>query len=65
MQIEIKANEKKLFEQLRDAGEQLTYPTYVIGGYVRDKILNRPSKDIDIVCVGSGIKLAQQLAKQL
>jgi tRNA nucleotidyltransferase/poly(A) polymerase len=65
MQIEIKANEKKLFEQLRDAGEQLAYPTYVIGGYVRDKILNRPSKDIDIVCVGSGIELAQQLAKQL
>lgn len=65
MQIEIKANEKKLFDQLRDAGEQLAYPTYVIGGYVRDKILNRPSKDIDIVCVGSGIELAQQLAKQL
>ena len=65
MQIEIKANEKRLFEQLRDAGEQLAYPTYVIGGYVRDKILNRPSKDIDIVCVGSGIELAQQLAKQL
>ncbi|MGH1336163.1 MAG: CCA tRNA nucleotidyltransferase [Aureispira sp.] len=65
MQIEIKANEKKLFDQLRKAGEQLTYPTYVIGGYVRDKILNRPSKDIDIVCVGSGIELAQQLAQQL
>lgn len=65
MQIEIKANEKKLFEQLQVAGEQLGYPTYVIGGYVRDKILNRPSKDIDVVCVGSGIELAQQLAKQL
>lgn len=65
MQIEIKTNEKELFEQLRTAGEQLAYPTYVIGGYVRDKILHRPSKDIDIVCVGSGIELAQQLAKQL
>lgn len=65
MQIEIKANEKKLFEELRLAGEQLAYPTYVIGGYVRDRILNRPSKDVDIVCVGSGIELAQQLAKQL
>jgi tRNA nucleotidyltransferase/poly(A) polymerase len=65
MQIEIKANEKKLFEQLRDAGEQLNYPTYIIGGYVRDRILQRPSKDVDVVCVGSGIELAQQLAKQL
>ncbi len=65
MQIEIEANEKNLFEQLRKAGEQLDYPTYIIGGYVRDKFLKRPSKDIDVVCVGSGIELAQQLAKQL
>lgn len=38
---------------------------YVIGGYVRDLILKRPSKDIDIVTLGSGIHLAQQVAKEI
>jgi putative nucleotidyltransferase with HDIG domain len=39
--------------------------TYVVGGYVRDLILKRPSKDIDFVCVGSGIGLAQGVAQAL
>jgi poly(A) polymerase len=39
-------------------------PTYVIGGYVRDSILGRQSKDIDIVVVGSGIELARKVAKE-
>ncbi len=38
---------------------------YVIGGYVRDLLLDRPSKDIDIVCVGSGIHLAQKVKDHL
>jgi putative nucleotidyltransferase with HDIG domain len=37
--------------------------TYVVGGYVRDLILGRPSKDIDFTCVGSGIHLSQEVAK--
>jgi putative nucleotidyltransferase with HDIG domain len=40
-------------------------PAYVVGGYVRDRLLARASKDIDIVCVGSGIELAQQVAGEL
>ncbi len=39
--------------------------SYVIGGYVRDLILNRPSKDVDIVVQGSGIKIARQVAERL
>lgn len=39
--------------------------TYIIGGYVRDRILQRPSKDIDIVVAGSGIDLAQKVANKL
>lgn len=64
MKIAIKAAEKELFEQLSTAAQTLGYPAYVIGGYVRDRILGRPSKDIDVVCVGSGIELAEQLATQ-
>jgi len=40
-------------------------PAYVIGGYVRDALLNRPSKDVDIVVVGSGIDLARRVAKEI
>lgn len=39
--------------------------TYVIGGYVRDLLLGRPSKDIDIVCIGSGIDLAKHVKNRL
>ncbi len=39
--------------------------TYVVGGYVRDLIMDKPSKDIDIVCVGSGIDLASKIADRL
>lgn len=46
-------------------GRRLGYPTYLIGGYVRDLLLNRPTKDIDIVCVGSGIELAEKVANAL
>jgi len=54
-----------LFQIIGQVADQLSMPTYVVGGYARDLILNRPSKDIDFVCVGSGIQLAQQVAKTL
>ena len=49
------------FIKVKDAAEKLHLETYVIGGYVRDLILKRESKDIDFVCIGSGIKLAEQV----
>ena len=39
--------------------------TYVVGGYVRDLIMGKSSKDIDVVCVGSGIDLAKKVASSL
>lgn len=55
----------KSFDIISEAADQLNVEAYVIGGYVRDIFLNRPSKDIDIVCVGSGIQLAGTVASQL
>ena len=55
----------KIFQTVGKAGDALGYPVYVVGGYVRDLLLKRPSKDIDFVCVGSGIDLARRSAKDL
>ena len=54
-----------IFKTLSKVADELQLETYVIGGFVRDIILKRPSKDIDIVCVGSGIDLAKAVAKTL
>lgn len=65
MVFDIQAHERKIFQLIGEVGEELGFPTYVVGGYVRDRLLARPSKDIDIVCVGSGIELAQKVASRL
>lgn len=54
-----------IFKVISEATDQLKQETYVIGGFVRDLILNRPSPDIDVVTVGSGIELAEIVAKKL
>jgi poly(A) polymerase len=63
MNLKSKLEEHEIFERVSAAGTRLGIKTYVVGGYVRDLILNRPSKDIDFTCVGSGISLAQEVAK--
>lgn len=55
----------KIFEHITEVAEQLNQETYVIGGFVRDLYLQRPSKDIDIVTLGSGIQLAEKVAERL
>ena len=45
--------------------DEMGRETYIIGGFVRDAFLNKSSKDIDIVTVGSGIELAQKVAAKL
>ncbi|TAG88021.1 MAG: HD domain-containing protein [Bacteroidetes bacterium] len=52
-----------VFELLAQSGQQLNVPTYLVGGLVRDWILERPCTDIDVVCVGSGIVLAEKFAE--
>ena len=59
------ALEHPIFRIVGEVGDRLGVETYVVGGYVRDIILKRPSKDIDFVCVGSGIGLAQGVAQAL
>lgn len=55
----------KPFHLISEAADELGVEAYVIGGYVRDIFLNRPSKDIDIVAIGSGIELARLVARKL
>jgi poly(A) polymerase len=54
--------ERKVLEQIATAAHELGTPCYLIGGFVRDKLLNRRTKDMDVVCVGDGISLAHKVA---
>lgn len=54
----------KVFEALKTAVNESGMESYLIGGFVRDLILERTSKDVDVVCVGSGIKLAEKFLKK-
>ena len=65
MVFDIQKHERKLFRLIQQTSEELNFPVYVVGGYVRDRLLGRASKDMDIVCLGSGIELARKLAEKL
>ncbi len=54
-----------IFKEISYTADSLEYECYVVGGYVRDLFLERPSTDIDVVVVGSGIHMAKSLAKRL
>ncbi|MCB0733856.1 MAG: HD domain-containing protein [Flavobacteriales bacterium] len=54
-----------VFAAIAKAAKQLDQPVYVVGGFVRDLLLQRPCKDIDIVTVGDGLILAEQAARLL
>ncbi|MFP4089451.1 MAG: CCA tRNA nucleotidyltransferase [Cyclobacteriaceae bacterium] len=54
-----------VFKLIADAAASLQLPAYVVGGYVRDLILKRASKDIDVVCLGDGISLAKEVARRI
>ncbi|EID34037.1 HDIG domain protein [Prevotella sp. oral taxon 306 str. F0472] len=53
--------DKDIFHHISNATDKLGLECYVVGGYVRDLFLERPSNDIDVVVVGSGIQVASEL----
>lgn len=57
--------DKDIFHKISEAADSLQLECYVVGGYVRDLFLERPSNDIDVVVVGSGILVASELKKML
>ena len=56
---------KPIFMQISATADELGLECYVVGGYVRDIFLQRPSVDIDVVVVGSGIQMAEAFGKRL
>jgi putative nucleotidyltransferase with HDIG domain len=54
-----------IFDRIAHEADTLGVDAYVIGGFVRDLIMGRPSKDIDVVCIGSGIALAEAVGNAL
>lgn len=63
--MDIQCNEAEIFifKKIAAAAEKTGMECYAIGGFVRDKIIGRDIKDIDLVCTGDGIKLAEEAAK--
>ena len=58
--------EQKIFETISEVADSLKVDTYIVGGFVRDILLNKELKqDIDIMCVGSGIELAKKIQKKI
>lgn len=65
MVFNILPQEREVFNLIAKAAKNCGVHAYVVGGYVRDRLLARQTKDIDIVCVGDGIQLANEVASLL
>jgi poly(A) polymerase len=64
MYINCTDKELIVLKKIAHAAASLNVPCYLIGGFVRDKILGRDTKDMDVVCIGDGIDLAYKVAEQ-
>lgn len=64
MDILCTPKELSVIKKVAASAQQLGMPAYLIGGFVRDKLLNRPTKDADFVCVGDGMSLAKTASEQ-
>lgn len=63
MDIALSDNELMIVQKIANAANKLGFRCYLIGGFVRDKILNRPTKDADFVCAGDALELARLVSK--
>ena len=64
MYIHCTYKELIIFKKIEESAAALHVPCYLIGGFVRDTIIGRPTKDMDIVCIGDGIALAHAVAQK-
>lgn len=64
MMIDCTDKELAILKMIGSCAQQLQLPCYLVGGFVRDKLLQRPCKDLDFVCVGDGIALAHAVAEK-
>ena len=64
MDIQCTDKELFIFKKISNVAGELGLPCYLIGGFVRDKIIGRSTKDADIVCLGDGIELAHKVAER-
>ncbi len=62
MNISCTKDELLMLQKIAAAAQLSDMPAYLVGGFVRDKIMGRPTKDIDIVCLGDAIEVARKLA---
>lgn len=65
MRLEVTTAERELFEVVRKAAQALHQDAFVVGGFVRDRLLNIPCKDLDFVTVGDGPALAEKVSELL
>ncbi len=63
MQIQCSENEMQVFRKIAAAAEKIGTPAFIVGGFVRDKLIGRSTRDADIVCLGDGITLAHEVSK--
>jgi len=63
MDIHSTNKELTILKKIAHAADELQMPCYLIGGFVRDKIIGRVTKDADVVCLGDGIELAHKVAE--
>ena len=54
---------KEIIKKIGEIGEKNDTPVYIVGGVIRDTLLNNPTSDLDILVVGDGIKFADMIAK--
>ncbi|MBS1641348.1 MAG: HD domain-containing protein [Bacteroidetes bacterium] len=64
MQISFSEKEENIFRIIGNVADALNIPAYLVGGFVRDKIICRTTKDADIVCIGNGIAFANAVAEK-